>query len=329
MKIFITGGAGFIGSHIAESLVKEGYQIKIYDNFSTGKIENLSKISADCEIVNGDILDIEKIKKEMKGYDFVSHQAAQLEIIRGDSDPEFDLRVNTIGTLNVLRAAKENNIKKVVNASSACIYGQTDGSTSELFYPKPNWAYGVSKLAAEKYCDIYNDYHGLPAVNLRYAITYGEKEWFRRVLTIFIKRAIQNLPLVIFGKGEQIRDFVYVGDVVRFHNLCLFDQRADGQAFNVGTGIPTSIEQLAEKVMEASNKKLDIAYEDIPEGELSQLVSDKKRNSSELKKMILDISKAQDLIDWKPEMSLLEGLRKEIKWASENLERWEKIYYSI
>lgn len=329
MKIFITGGAGFIGSHIAESLLKEGHQVKIYDNFSTGKIENLSKISNQCEIVNGDILDLEKMKKEMKNCDLVSHHSAQLEIIRGDDDPEFDLRINTVGTLNVLKAAKETGIKKVVNASSACIYGQTEEPTNEMFYPRPNWTYGVSKLAAEKYADIYNDYYKIPTVNLRYSIVYGEREWFRRVLTIFIKRAIQNLPLVVFGDGNQIRDFVYVGDVVRFNNLCLFDNKADGQAFNVGSGVATSIKELAQKVIGVSKKKLDIIYENTAEGKASKIILDKKRNPSELKKMILDVSKARDLIGWKPEISLEEGLEKEMNWASENLKRWEKIYYSV
>ena len=157
LKILITGGAGFIGSHIADSLNAAGHDIVIYDNFSTGLMENIEEINAkNIKLINGDILDFNKLVKAMKGVDIVSHHAAQLEIFVGIDEPEKDLSINTVGTLNVLNAAK-NNVKKVINASSACIYGQTDKETTENDLTDPNWAYGVSKLAAEKYANIFQN----------------------------------------------------------------------------------------------------------------------------------------------------------------------------
>lgn len=328
-SILVTGGAGFIGSHIVESLVNLGAKVKVYDNFSLGSIENLKHLGDRIEIVKDDILNYEALLQAMNSVDFVSHHAAQLEIFRSTKDPYDDLQINTVGTLNVLCAAKECGVKKLINASSACIYGQVDGLTPELQYPRPNWPYGVSKLAAEKYGDIYNDYHNLPVVSLRYGITYGEREWFRRVLTIFIKRVILGQPPVIFGDGFQVRDFIYVGDVVRLHNLCLESDHANGQAYNVGTGTATTISQLAQEIIKASNKNLEVIYEDTPEGKFSKLVPDKKRNDAELKVMLLDITKAKTELGWQPTTSLLEGLQREIHWATENLHRWEKVLYTV
>jgi UDP-glucose 4-epimerase len=328
MKILVTGGAGFIGSHITESLVASGHDVTVFDNFFTGRRENLLSVINDIKIIEGDICDAEAIGAACRGMDLVSHQAAQLEIFRSTDDPLWDLQVNTIGTLNVLSAAKAAGVKKVVNASSACIYGQVEGLTSEANYPRPNWAYGVSKLAAEKYCDIYSDYHGLPVVNLRYGITYGEREWYRRVLTIMCKRAIQGQAPVIFGDGSQIRDFIYVKDLVAFHNLTLFSEKGDGMSFNVGTGIGTSIVQLAQGVIEAANLKADPIFEPTAEGQFSTLVPDKKRNTAELKVMLLDVALANKVFGWTPKTNLVDGLRNEITWARSNLDRWEKVFYS-
>ena len=331
-KIFVTGGAGFIGSHIVEKLVASGAEVTVYDDFSFGNVDNLFNVKNDINIVKGDILDFELLKNSMIGHDIVSHQAAQLEIFLGSENPIRDLNINTIGTLNVLQAAKQNNVAKVINASSACIYGQTESNTAEDCLPMPNWEYGVSKLAAERYGTIYNDYKDLPVVNLRYAITYGEREWYRRVLTIFIKRAVLNEPLVIFGDGQQIRDFIYVKDVVRLHNLCIENEVANGQAYNAGTGIPTTIVDLAHLVSDVAedilNYRPPIIFEETREGEFSRLVPAKKRNTAELKVMLLDVKKVYQELGWKPDTTLREGVKNEMRWVSENLHRWEEIHYT-
>lgn len=332
MKVFITGGAGFIGSHIVEALVREGHDVCVYDDFSTGSPENLSAVSSKIDIVAGDILDREKLLFSMKGADAVSHQAAQLEIFRAVDDPYFDLRVNTVGTLNVLLAAQTCGVQRVVNASSACVYGQTNEICEEDKDLRPNWAYGVSKLAAEKYGNLFNDYHGIPTVSLRYGIVYGEREWFRRVLTIFIKRALEGKEIVVFGAGDQRRDFVYVKDVVELHQRCLFSERATGEVFNAGTGKTTSIIELARMVSavheQETGRAVPVIHEDIQEGDFSELVPDKRRNTAELKCMWLSPEKAKKLLEWEPRVQLMEGIRNEWRWARSSLKRWGSIHYS-
>jgi UDP-glucose 4-epimerase len=331
-KILVTGGAGFIGSHIVEELLALGASVTVYDNFSFGNYENLSGFRDDVRIEEGDILDFDRLERAIKGHDIVSHHAAQLEIFLSVEDPYRDLEINTIGTLNVLRAAKLNQVSKVLNASSACIYGQTEAKTSEDYLPVPNWAYGVSKLAAERYGTIYSRYHELPVVNLRYGITYGEREWFRRVLPIFIKRAIIGETLVVFGEGRQVRDFVYVKDAVRLHNICIENESANGECYNVGTGTPTKIVSLAHLVSEVAEEilgnRVTVIHEETEEGEFSKIVPNKRRNPAELKMMLLDPAKTNKELNWKAEITLREGIKRELIWASKNLHRWENIHYS-
>lgn len=331
-RILVTGGAGFIGSHIVESLVRQGARVTVYDNLSSGRRDNLSTVMGDIRFVEGDILDYERLSSACRSMEYVSHQAAQLEILLAIADPSRDLMVNTLGTLNVLRAAAENGVLQVINASSACIYGQADGPTPEEHLPVPNWAYGVSKLAAERYGTIYSRYHGLPVVSLRYGITYGPREWYRRVLTIFVKRAMLGEPLVVFGAGDQIRDFVYVGDVVRMHNLCIGCEAAYGESFNVGTGIPTRVADLAHLVASVAEEKLGskppVVHEDTAQGAFSKSVPDKKRNPAELAVMLLDVRKARTAVGWRPETELREGIAAEMAWAAGHLDRWEKVQYT-
>jgi len=326
-SILVTGGAGFIGSHVVESLLKSNHNVIVYDNFSSGHLDNLPAEKPDnLKIIEGDILDYENLYSSMKGVNYVSHHAAQLEIFLAQNDPLRDLHVNTIGTLNVLRAAKQNNVSKVVNISSACVYGQATGHTSENDTLTPNWDYGVSKLAAEKYAKIFNDYKGLPTVSLRYGIVYGEREWYRRVLPIFLKRVINNQAPVVFGEGDQVRDFIYVKDVVEFHNICMFDSRANGFSFNVGTGIATTVKQLADTILKVSKLDLDVIYENTREGEFSSIIRGKKRNSAELGTMLLNMTQAFNILGWKPATTLEEGLLNELLWASSNLDKWDTIF---
>lgn len=320
--ILVTGGAGFIGSHIVESLLREGYRVKVYDNFSSGRTENLRKVKDGVEVVKADILDYARLEKAMRNCHLVSHQAAQLEIFDCLKDPRRDLQINTLGTLNVLKAALKSGVEKIVNASSACVYGQAQYTPQdERHSRRPNWPYGVSKLAAEEYCRIYKHNHGVPVISLRYGIVYGEREWQGRVLTMFIRRILRNKPPVIFGKGDQLRDFIYVGDVVRMHNLCL--KMNKGDVFNVATGKGTSVKELALKVIAISGKGFFPLFEDLREGATSKFMPQRRRIPQELKQMVLSSAKAKRLLGWHPEVSLSEGIRREIEWIRSDPRAWK------
>jgi UDP-glucose 4-epimerase len=327
MKVLVTGGAGFVGSHIVQSLANQGASVVVYDNLSTGLRENFSGLS-NIKLMDGDILDKDALAQAMRGVDAVSHQAAQLQITQCISDPAADLKTNTVGTLNVLQAMVETGVCRLVYASSAYVYGQAEYTPQDEGHPtNPNWQYGVSKLASEKYCQIYAESHGIKFCALRYSIVYGPRQGYGGVLTIFLRRALQNLPPVVFGDGMQVRDFIYVGDVAALHNRCLEDSRAVGQIFNASTGLGTTICDLARLVCQVTGRQLGVQHEELPLGGHSQLVVGRQRLPAELLTMVLDPRKAKSLLSWYPTVTLQEGLRKEWEWLQENPNRWKELHY--
>ncbi|NHN60116.1 MULTISPECIES: NAD-dependent epimerase/dehydratase family protein [Halorussus] len=324
--VFVTGGAGFIGSHIVELLVENGYDITIYDNLSTGNLSNIEHIHNSINFIEGDLLDADRLTTAMDGHEIVSHQAAQLEITTAMEEPQTDLEVNTSGSLNVFDAVVENDISKVLYASSACVYGQAKTTPQSEEHPTdPNWPYGVSKLAVDKYANIYSKTYDIPFVGLRYGITYGQREWYGRVMTVFLKRALNGKPPVVWG-GEQVRDFVHVRDASRLHNLAVESDTTGHEIYNVGTGVATSIKELAKLVVESTNLDRDIVFEDIEPGEESKQV-ERDRLPQELEKMVLDPSKAKQKLDWEPQVNLREGLSLQYEWLKENRERWQNPSY--
>jgi len=327
-KVLVTGGAGFIGSHIVERLLKEGATVTVLDNFRTGLRENLEKVKNDITLIEGSILEPKHLAKAAKGQDLISHQAAQLEITRAIDDPVEDLITNTAGTLNVMKAAVEQGVPKVVMASSAGVYGQAvETPQNEDTHPtNPNWAYGVSKLATEKYAKIFEETHGLKVTALRYGIVYGPREWYGRVLTIFIKRALEGQPLVIFGDGKQLRDFVNVRDVVEMNMRCLAQAAADNQVFNVATAHGTDINTLAELAKKVSGKDIEIIHEDVEEGKASKYY-DRIRLPQELKTLVQSYKKANKLLGWEPTIDLEKGMLEEYQWLEQNPTRWQKMNY--
>jgi UDP-glucose 4-epimerase len=327
-SILVTGGAGFIGSHIVDDLVAGGHRVTVFDNFSSGLRENLL-VGGDVEIVHGDVLDRDAVVAAARGKDAISHQAAQLEITKCMEDPIGDLRTNLIGTLNVLEAARQAGVERMINASSACIYGQAVVRPSEEdTHPHdPNWSYGASKLAAEKYAQVFSNDYGFDVFSLRYGIVYGPREWYGRVLTIFLKRALEGRPPVIFGDGSQVRDFVFVADVVDIHRACLETGLRGAQSFNAGTGTATSIAQLAQLVCEITNLDATPLREEVAPGERSALVDGRMRLPAELAVMQLSPAKAERMLGVRPSTPLREGLAREWAWLREHPERWNEMHY--
>jgi UDP-glucose 4-epimerase len=327
-NVLITGGAGFIGSHLAEEyLANNAGRVIVYDDFSTGNLENLKHIKDErLKIVRGSILDPVKLNDivEKEKIEIIDHLAAELEVYSGIKDSERDARINIIGTLNVLNIALKNHVKKVLFASSGAVYGEAKYLPIDENHPlDPHWPYGVSKLSAERYVVQYHKLFGLETTAFRYGIVYGPREWFGRVLTMFINRVfLENRSPVVFGDGLQTRDFVYVGDVVKAHILAIEKDEAVGQVFNIGSGTGMSIKELAETLIDMSGKGLEIIYDDPDEGCASRYQPERIRLKGELKNFILDIKKANKILEWRPLTKFREGLLKEIDWVMMNKERW-------
>jgi UDP-glucose 4-epimerase len=248
-KFLITGGAGFIGSHLAESLVGRGDAVRILDNFSTGRRENLAAVSGKVEVLEGDIRDRNAVRAAADGVDFVLHQAALVSVTQSVEHPEETLAVNVAGTLNVLQAAREARVRKVVLASSCAVYGAGRIPAREDQPPMPLSPYAASKQACESFAAAYTASFQLPCVCLRYFNVFGPRQDFHSpysgVIAIFIARLAAGEPVTVYGDGRQTRDFIFVGDVARANLLACESDRADGQALNIGTGRGRSLLELA------------------------------------------------------------------------------------
>jgi UDP-glucose 4-epimerase len=327
-NVLITGGAGFIGSHLAEEyLVNDAGKVVVFDDFSTGSNDNLQHIKdRRLRIIKGSILEMNGlgniIRKEK--IQIIDHLAAELEVYTGIRDAEKDARINIMGTLNVLNMALKANVEKVLFASSGAVYGQAQhvpiGEDHSL---EPHWPYGVSKLAAERYVLQFQKLFGLNTTAFRYGIVYGPREWFGRVLTLFIKRIfLEKKAPIVFGDGNQTRDFVYVEDVVQAHMLAIRKEDATGQVFNIGTGKSTSINELAKLLIEKSGMKLDIIHDNPKEGHASRYQPGRVRLQGELIDFVMDNKKAKEILGWRPRTGLSEGVAKEIDWIKKNPNRW-------
>jgi UDP-glucose 4-epimerase len=327
-NVLITGGAGFIGSHLVEEYLANGAaKVVVFDDFSTGTKENLQHIKDErLKIVKGSILQTSELNGTVKKekIQIIDHLAAELEVYTGIRDTEKDARINITGTLNVLNVALKANVEKVLFASSGAVYGQAQHVPIDENHPlEPHWPYGVSKLAAERYALQYQKLFGLNTTAFRYGIVYGPREWFGRVLTLFIKRIfLENKPPIVFGTGNQTRDFVYVKDVVKAHTLAIEKERATGQVFNIATGKSTSINQLAKLLINKSRKQLDIVYDNPKEGHASHLQPGRVRLQGELIDFVMDSKKAEKTLGWRPTINLSAGVSKEIEWIVNNPSKW-------
>ena len=322
-KIFITGGFGFIGSHLVARYLKEGAsEVVVYDNMSTGNEDYLKGL--DITFIKGDILDYPHLLNSMKNCDIVSHHAAELEVFNGIENSVHESQVNILGTLHVLNAAVKQDVKKILFASSGAVYGQAQILPQPIDHPlNPHWPYGVSKLAGEKYCTQYSLLYGLNTVSFRYGIVFGPHEWYGRVLTLFIKRVLEGNAPVIFGSGEQRRDFVYVDDVVDCNILATYnDSFPNGKAYNVGGISHVNVKQIAEAVLETINPSIKPFYDDPEPGQDSKYQPGRKRLPGELIDFILDNTETAKDLGYEPKVDLKKGLQKEVEWIKKNPSYW-------
>jgi UDP-N-acetylglucosamine/UDP-N-acetyl-alpha-D-glucosaminouronate 4-epimerase len=304
-KYLVTGGAGFIGSHIAETLVERGDDVRVLDNLSTGKMENLAGFRDRIEFIEGDIRDLETCRKAVAGVETVFHEAALASVVRSVADPLLCDAINVRGTLNMLVAAREAGVRSFVLASSSAVYGDDPAPAKvEGREGKPASPYGVSKLVDEKYAQVFHALHGLNAVALRYFNVFGPRQdptsEYSAVIPLFITKMLRGERPTIYGDGEQSRDFVYVGDVVRANLAAASSPGAAGEAINVGGGLGTSVNGL----LRAVNGVLGTAVEAIHAAP----------RPGDILHSTADIAKAQRLLGPEPGLSFRDGLAKTVAW---------------
>ena len=302
-RVLVTGGAGFIGSHVADAYLAQGHRVWVVDNLSSGRLEN---VSPGIEFVQMDIRDaaLDDLFESVGGFDVVNHHAAQIDVRKSVMDPALDAGINVIGLLNVLQNALKHGTQRVIFVSSGgVVYGEPDVRPTPETAPKgPFSPYGVTKLTAEYYLHYYHRVHGLEYAAVRYSNVYGPRQdpfGEAGVVAIFSTRLLEQQPLTIFGDGEQTRDYVYVGDVVAA-NMAVTEAELwpatgiDDRGFNVGTGVETSVNRLAEEMMAVAGRRVEVKYAPARPGELL--------HSS------LDNTKLRGL-GWAPGTSLSDGLR--------------------
>jgi len=279
MKFLITGGAGFIGSNIAQYLVKTGDKVRILDDFSTGKRENLSGIENKIEIIEGDIRDYDTVAKAVRGVDFVLHLAALPSVARSVKDPITSNEVNVTGTLNVLEASRLAKVKKIVSSSSSSVYGDTAKlPVSEIVEPTPLSPYAVGKLAGEYYARVYWELYKLPTVSLRYFNVFGPCQDpdgdYAAVIPRFILALVNNSRPIVFGDGEQTRDFIYVEDAVQANILAATKDEIVGTEYNVASGRQYSLNQLLENLREVQGNRIQAEYAEPRPGDIRHSFAD-------------------------------------------------------
>ncbi|MFH1245969.1 MAG: SDR family oxidoreductase [Candidatus Omnitrophota bacterium] len=310
----VTGGAGFIGSHIVAALLKKGEKVRVIDNFSTGKEENLSAVLDKIELITGDIRDLALLKKTVKGVDYILHQAALRSVPKSIDDPLSYNEVNVTGTLNVLLAAREAGVRRVVFASSSSVYGDTKVFPErETWVPAPISPYAASKLAGEHYCQVASAIYGLETVSLRYFNVFGPRQslesQYAVVVPKFIMNMLNNKPAPVHGDGRQSRDFTYIDNVVEANMLAAVTPGVSGEVFNIACGKDYTILDLAGILNKIMNKNIS------PEFIASR--------PGDVRCTLADISKARRLLKLEVKVNFEEGLRTSVDWFNQHKKKYE------
>lgn len=305
MKFLVTGGAGFIGSHIVDELVRNNDKVKVIDDFSSGQMENLSGVLNKIELIKGDIRDKELVARAADGVDYIFHEAALRSVPKSLANPELYNDVNINGTLNILTAARDAKVKRVVIASSSSIYGEIEKLPErEDFLPQLISPYGLTKLAAEYYSRIFSRIYGLETVNLRYFNVFGPRQSLENeyavVIPKFIACMLKDEPPPIHGDGKQTRDFTYVSNVVQANIKSALTPGIKCEVLNIACGKAYSVLDIVKYVNKILGKDILPKFGPVRAGDA--------------KHTLADISKAKKLIVFKPEVGFEEGLKKAIEY---------------
>ena len=302
-KCIIFGGNGFIGSHLAESLVQRGYHVKVFDTFQSGT-GNLSGILDRIEVIKGNFLDRNDVSEAVDGMDFVFHYVSTTNPATSVDDPVFDIESNLAGSVRLFQASVRAGVKKVIFPSSGgTIYGKTRGGPLNESSPtNPVNPYAISKLAIERYLEYFHQSSGLGYLILRYSNPYGERQnpYARQgVIPIFLNKIKKNEKPVIYGDGSAIRDYIYIKDAIDA-TISVFESRTKERVFNIGSGQETSLNQLVTIMSEVTGRECIPDY--------------MKETGVYLSKFVLDISKIKEVTGWEPSVDLLEGIKRTWEW---------------
>ena len=306
----VTGGAGFIGSHIVEELVRRRERVRVLDNFSTGRRENLAPFLEHVELVEGDLRDLSTVRRVAEGVDYILHQAALPSVPRSIADPLASNDSNVTGTLHLLIAARDAGVKRVVYASSSSVYGDNPTLPKrEDMSPAPKSPYAVSKLAGEYYCRVFAQVYGLETVCLRYFNVFGPRQdpasQYAAVIPKFITALLRDEPPTIYGDGHQSRDFTYVSNVVRANLLAATAPDVSGRVFNVACGERYTVLDLVAVLTEILGTHITPVHTAPRPGDV--------RHS------LADITAAREALGYRVEVNFHEGLRRTVAWYREHI----------
>lgn len=326
MNVLVTGGAGFIGSHITEGLLAEGHRVIVLDNLDPYydikiKNRNISYCRKQggerFEFIEGSIMDEELVDEIFGNFEIeiVYHEAARAGVRSSVQQPKFYEDNNVNGLLTLLEAAVEYDVKRFVNASSSSVYGRPDYLPYDENHPNyPKSPYAITKLTGEHYCKVYNNLHDLPTVSLRYFTVYGPRMRPNMAITNFVSRCIAGDSPIIYGDGEQTRDFTYIDDIVGANLALLETNAADGKVMNVGSTDNITINELAEYVIEETGSDIEPTYECAKEADARHTHA--------------DVSRAMELIGYEPSIDIREGVSRFIEWYCENRDWYEPLVLS-
>ena len=310
-KALVTGGAGFIGSHLSENLVAKGCRVTVLDNFSSGRRTNLSRVIADIELIEGDIRDLQAVERAAKECEVVFHLAAVVSVPQTVTQPLTSAMVNDLGTLHILEAARNAGSGAVVLASSSAVYGDDPGLPKrENMIPKPLSPYAVQKITGEYYARVYHDLYGIDTASLRFFNVFGPRQDpsspYSGVISIFMSKAVAQTGPIIYGDGTQSRDFVYVSDVVRAMIGAATTKVAAGRSINVGSGTSIDINRLWRTIAGMAGISIVPRYAPPRAGDIIASVA--------------SVDTAESLLGFKTEVSLEDGLERTFRWyaASRN-----------